>query len=234
LLGTLAAGAVVSVVGALHVSAATDVSGGRMRDSSIPQWSRYVEQETRERVAAALTAGLDDEKDQVRQAATDALSVVRHQAEGRILVTGPCRGNCVSADDTVGTFLWNLWAMRGLSSPDAETRQQALMKGGVFLRGTRTGTLALAEALMDTDPGVRTWAAIRLDSVQSAEMVSSWIWLLNDADGSLRERATISLGVIGDALAVDPLTSTLLNDESPIVRRGAARALGYIAAGSGE
>ena len=236
--GTLRAGLVASagvlVLGALHVSATTETTASRVRDYSIPEWSRNVEQDTRERVAGALTAALNDENEQVRQAASDALDVIRQQPDGRIVVTSPCRGNCVVADDTVWTVLWNLWISRGLSSPDAAIRQRTLMNGGLFFRGTKSGAQTLAGVLMDRDPGVRMWAAIRLDSVRSVETVPAWISLLNDADASLRERAAISLGVVGDPLAVDPLSSTLLNDADPVVRRQAARGLGFIASGGGD
>ena len=68
------------------------------------------------------------------------------------------------------------------------------------------------------------------DSVVFPPAVPGWIVLLGDSDESLRERAAISLGAIGDPSAIDPLTSTL-NDASPDVRRQAARSLGLIAAG---
>ncbi len=72
---------------------------------------------------------------------------------------------------------------------------------------------------------------MHLDSVVFPPAVPGWIVLLGDSDQSLRERAAISLGAIGDPSAIDPLTSTMLNDASPDVRRQAARSLGLIAAG---
>jgi len=237
LMGILGAIAAVLAFGALRLSATTDATGARPRDDSIPEWSRYVEQSTRERIAGALTAVLNDGDEEVRLTASNALDRISEQPEGRILVASPCRGNCNASEDavyTVWSSLWNLWATRGLSSPDAEIRKQTVMKDGVFLRGSRSGVQALTQALLDSDRGVRTWAAIRLDSVPSPDTMTGWISLLNDADPSLRERAAISLGVVGDPLAVDSLTSTLLNDADSVVRRQAAKALGLIASGGGD
>src|SRR6185436_15354886 len=85
-IGILAAGAAVLAFGALRLSASIEATAARARDYSIPEWSRYVEQSTRERVAGALTAALNDENAEVRLTASDALDRIREQPEGRILV----------------------------------------------------------------------------------------------------------------------------------------------------
>jgi HEAT repeat protein len=108
-------------------------------------------------------------------------------------------------------------------------RRQAVTK---LWRESETGAETLAELLRDPDPQIRRLAAIRLDSVTFPPAVPAWIDLLADQDDSLRERAAISLGAIGDPAAVDGLTSVLLNDSNPDVRRQAARSLGLIAAGN--
>src|SRR5262249_9883027 len=77
-------------------------------------------------------------------------------------------------------------------------------------------------------------AAIRVDSTRSPETVTGWISLLGDADPSVRARAAISLGVVGDPRAVDPLTSTLVNDAASVVRRQAATELGVVVSGVGD
>ena len=87
---------------------------------------------------------------------------------------------------------------------------------------------------MDPDHDVRVWAAIRLDSVRAVAAVPGWLRLLSDADASLRERAAISLGVIGDPQAIAPLATTVFADPEPFVRRQAVRSLRFIAAGEDQ
>ena len=233
-LGILGATAAALALGVLRLSATVETQDVRPHDNSTLEWSRYVEQPTREQIAGALNAALNDQNEEVRVTVGDALERIRKQPDGRIRVTSPCRGNCNVSEDTLWSSLWNLWATRGLYSPNAEIRKRTLVNDGIFFRETRSGVQALTQMLQDEDRGVRTWAAIRLDSVRSPDTVTGWIALLDDADASLRERAAISLGVVGDPRAVDPLTSTLLNDAESVVRRHAARALGFIASGGGD
>lgn len=213
-----------------------------LRDYSMPrEWSRYVEPETRARVRSVLVAGQNDADEQVREEITRALAILEAQPNERLLVSGSCRANCVVEDWALEAVMMTQQAIwggslivdeAGLSSVDVEARRRAAMKGGAF-RFPR-GTAALANALMDTDHTVRMWAAIRLDSVRAVEAIPGWIWLLRDADASLRERAAISLGVIGDPHAVDPLTSTIFADPEPFVRSQAVRSLLFIAAGEDQ
>jgi beta-lactamase regulating signal transducer with metallopeptidase domain len=228
----LAMSVAVLLLGALQLSATNQSQGGAtelLRDYAIPQWSRYVEEATRDRVGAVLTVALDDENEQVRQEAGHVLDVLREQPPGPVVVTSPCRGNCI-IDDTPWTYWSNMWEARDFSNPDVEIRRDALRTSDI-LRVSTSGAAALAQALMDSDQHVRTWAAIKLDSVRSVEAMPAWISVLTDRDASLRERAAISLGAIGDPQAIEALTSTLLHDTEPPVRLQAARALGYIALG---
>jgi HEAT repeat protein len=119
-------------------------------------------------------------------------------------------------------------ALLELESRDPTVRQRGV---GRLTGRTESSAAVLAELLQDSDAQVRRLAAIQLDSVVFPPAVQGWIVMLGDWDDSLRERAAISLGAIGDPLAIDPLTSTMLNDASPHVRRQAARSLGLIAAG---
>ena len=114
-----------------------------------------------------------------------------------------------------------------LASEDVVVRREAVRK---VWGTTPGGAVALARALLELDREVRATAAIRLDSVQAAVAVPNWIVLLADHDPMLRERAAISLGVIGDPRAIDPLAATL-RDTEPAVRLQAVRALASIALG---
>jgi HEAT repeat protein len=104
---------------------------------------------------------------------------------------------------------------------------------GNLSRDSVPGGEALARALFDSDRLVRTLAARRLDSVFAEAAIPGWIALLRDHDPSLRERAAISLGVIGDPRAIAPLTA-LLQDPELAIRRQLVTALATIACGPSE
>jgi HEAT repeat protein len=118
-------------------------------------------------------------------------------------------------------------AVLQLASDDIEVRRAAV--GHVRPR-TQRGAAALTKALLDDDRVVRNGAAVRLDSVHAPIAVPNWIVLLGDTDPMLRERAAISLGVIGDPRAIDRLAEALRDPERP-VRFQATRALADIALG---
>lgn len=203
---------------------------GPGHDMAIREWTRLVDRETRQRIAGALAPGLNDADDSVRQTATEALAALPH-SDGPVLVTTPCRGNCVGSHDDMWESLMIMWLSSDLQSPDLEIRTRAVQR--LPLRSA-SGMRLLSDALMDREPRVRTLAAIKLDSVVSPAAVPGWLSLLTDADASLRERAAISLGVIGDPNAIDALTATMINDAEPVVRQQAARSLGLIASGGGD
>jgi len=90
---------------------------------------------------------------------------------------------------------------------------------------------ALCEALKDSDPDVRRWAATALEWIGSdaGQAVPDLIDALNDSEGPVREWAAKALGSIGlDAKpALAALTEALL-DEEPGVREAASGALDQI------
>jgi hypothetical protein len=236
--GTLRLSGAQNAANAPHVTGLRIDDAGRMDLSQI-QWTRPVEEETRRTVVGALTAALRDGDERVRAAAQQALDAIAQVPAGTVLVSSPCRGNCVGevGDPLVPSALAfsphsimfemrTKHALLELQSSDSAVRQR-----GVGRLMGRTESSAVAELLQDTDRRVRTLAAMHLDSVVFPPAVPGWIVLLGDSDESLRERAAISLGAIGNPSAIDPLTSTMLNDASPDVRRQAARSLGLIAAG---
>jgi beta-lactamase regulating signal transducer with metallopeptidase domain len=238
--GTLRLSGAQNAAIAPHVTGLRTGAAGRMDFSQI-EWTRPVEEETRRTVAGALTAALRDRDERVRAAAQQALDAIAQIPGGTVLVSSPCRGNCVGevGDPLVPSALAfsphsimfemrTKQALLELQSSDSAVRQRAV---GRLMGWTESSAVALAELLQDTDRRVRTLAAMHLDSVVFPPAVPGWIVLLGDSDESLRERAAISLGAIGDPSAIDPLTSTMLNDASPDVRRQAARSLGQIAAG---
>jgi beta-lactamase regulating signal transducer with metallopeptidase domain len=238
--GTLRLSGAQNAAIAPHVTGLRLDAAGRMDLSQI-QWTRPVEEETRRTVVGALTAALRDGDERVRAAAQEALDAIAQVPAGTVLVSSPCRGNCVGevGDPLVPSALAfsphsimfemrTKHALLELQSSDSAVRQRGV---GRLMGRTESSAVALAELLQDTDRRVRTLAAMHLDSVVFPPAVPGWIVLLGDSDESLRERAAISLGAIGDPSAIDPLTSTMLNDASPDVRRQAARSLRLIAAG---
>jgi hypothetical protein len=244
LIAAAATAVVVVTVGVLRLSGSqnggvaprvtglqTDAGSGRM-DFSQLQWTRSIDEETRRRVAGVLTAALRDGDGEVRDTAQQALGAIANVSAGTALVSSPCRGNCVVGDARMPSAVFfemqTKLALLELQSGDSALRRRGI---GRLMGRTESSAAALAELLQDADPQIRALAAIHLDSVVFPAALPGWIALLGDSDASLRERAAISLGAIGDPSAIDPLTSTLLNDASPDVRRQAARSLGLIAAG---
>jgi TonB family protein len=195
--------------------------------------TRVITAETRQRVRDALAAGLRDANEGVRSVAGTAIAAIQASGDAALRVETPCRANCVNWDQTLEPLqraIMNLSdesALVRLASDDVEGRRAAV--GQVWPR-TQRGAAALTRALLDEDRIVRNGAAIRLDSVHALMAVPNWLVLLGDTDPMLRERAAISLGVIGDGRAIDPLAEALRDPESA-VRYQAARALAFIALG---
>jgi len=229
-IGAVGAGALA--LGSLRLAAVPDAQAAvrRGHDRSIPSWSHYVEQESRDRVAEALAAGMNDENEAVRAESEQGLAVVRSLPAGRVLVTSPCVGNCVVPNDVAYPWWYVFHVAETFLSAESDPRRQAIKNGGLA-RVSESGAALLADALTDDDRELRTRAAIILDSVRAPVAVPGWTTLLVDDNPSLRERAAISLGAIGDPRGIDALTSTLLNDGEPVVRRQAVHALRLIAAG---
>lgn len=215
------------VLGVLRLSA-TEVGEP---DTSLPAWSRSVDEHTRAQVAGALTVALADADAGVRTAAETALASVSMQAQGPLVVTRRCRGNCLIADSA-----WTQWrndtVTSAMQSDDVAGAAELLREGAIF-PVTPSGVGALVEALGHRDPGVRQAAAMRLDSVRAPAAVPAWIVALEDANEAVRERAAISLGVIGDPGAIDALTQALVGDAAVAVRWQIVRSLAAIAMGDG-
>ena len=194
--------------------------------------TRVIAPDTRQRAKDALAAALRDGNDDVRSVAAAAIESIQASGDAPLRVETPCRGNCVNWDQmdalqqAIGRMGEEL-AITRLASDDVVVRRAAVDR--VWPR-TQRGAAALTKALVDDDRIVRNGAAIRLDSVHAPIAVSNWIVLLADIDPMLRERAAISLGVIGDARAIEPLGDAL-RDAEAAVRLQAARALASIALG---
>ncbi len=195
--------------------------------------TRVITTDTRQRVKDALAAALRDASDEVRSVASTAIESIQASGDAALRVETPCGGNCVNWDQTLDALQQSILRLRDesaiiqLASDDVEVRRAAV--GRVWPR-TQRGAAALTAALLDNDRIVRNGAAIRLDSVQAPIAVPNWIVLLGDTDPMLRERAAISLGVIGDFRAIDPLADALRDPEAA-VRLQAAKALAAIALG---
>ena len=240
---TVSVGMVVAV-GALRLSAArTESSTAGVMALHVMgpggpafKWMRDIDEPTRRRVASALDAAGRDSDAQVRSVAERALQTIREMPEGTVTISGQCRGNCLvgasSALPSLAEAIFETETKTALA--ELETRTAAARRHAVprLWSHSELGAETLAELLRDPDPQVRALAAIRLDSVIFPRAVPGWIDLLADENDSLRERAAISLGAIGDPAAVDALASALLNDRNADVRRQAARSLGMIATGS--
>jgi len=88
---------------------------------------------------------------------------------------------------------------------------------------------ALIDALMeDDDDLVRLGAAVSLSAFGSKKSREALIKALEDEDWRVRHAVVISLGKIADPCVAGPLAQVLKEDESPVVRAGAAEALGRI------
>ncbi len=236
--------AAVAAVGTLRLTAARTQS---FMPSTTPmqasgpgapafEWTREVDEETRRRVASALEAATNRDSDaQVRVVADRALKTIQSMPEGTVLVSSPCRGNCLLGSQDLpapAAVLFEVQTQMALFQ--LLSRVETARREAVTRLPPRFGTAleVLADLLRDPDPQVRRLAAVRLDSVTFPPAVPGWVALLVDDDDSLRERAAISLGAIGDPIAIDALASVLLNDPNSDVRRQAARSLGLIAAGN--
>ena len=227
----LAAFVGVAFVGGARLGAQPVI--GHMGDHGGGSITRVITVDTRQRAADALGAALRDSSTEVRGIASSAIASIQTLGDAPLRVEAPCGGNCVTWVD-LPLIEWLEERLRSwfegpadLASDDVELRRAAV--GRVWPR-TQRGAAALTKALLDDDRIVRNGAAIRLDSVHAPVAVPNWIVLLGDVDPMLRERAGISLGVIGDARAIDPLAEALRDPEAA-VRLQAARALASIALG---
>jgi TonB family protein len=195
--------------------------------------TRSITADTRQRIADALAVALRDGSEEVRNVASSAIASIQTLGDAPQRVEAPCGGNCVNFEQTLDALQQKMMRLADesvimrLASDDLEVRRAAVDR--VWAR-TQRGAVALTKALLDDDRIVRNGAAIRLDSVHAPIAVPNWIVLLGDTDPMLRERAAITLGVIGDPRAIDPL-SEALRDPEIAVRLQAAKGLAAIALG---
>ena len=229
----MSAGAVVlALLGGVRVNAQPAMAA-HQGDHGGGVITRVITVDTRQRAADALAAALRDDDEATRSVASSAIAAIQASGDAPLRIETPCRGNCVNWDKIADALAKAMHGLRDevavmrLASDDVETRRAAV--GQVWPR-TQRGAAALTKALLDDDRIVRNGAAVRLDSVHAPVAVPNWIVLLGDTDPMLRERAAISLGVIGDPSAIDPLAEALRDPERP-VRLQATRALADIALG---
>jgi TonB family protein len=230
-----ASAVVLALLGGVRVNA-QPVLAGHQADNGGGVITRVITVEIRQRVKDALAAALRDGNSEVRGDASAAIEAIQAVGDAPLSVQAPCRGNCVNFDQVLEPLQQAIMRLRDesaiveMASDDVEVRRAAVSRAWAR---TQRGAAALARALLDDDRVVRNGAAIRLDSVHAPVAVPNWIVLLGDTDPMLRERAAISLGVIGDARAIDPLSEALRDPETPVrlqaVHALASIALGYIA-----
>jgi beta-lactamase regulating signal transducer with metallopeptidase domain len=222
----------LALLGGVRVNAQT-AAVGRQGDHGGGTIVRVITADTRQRVADALAAALRDDDEATRNVASSAIAAIQASGDAPLRIETPCRGNCVNWDTIADALAKAMQGLRDeaavlqLASDDIEVRRAAV--GHVWPR-TQRGAAALTKALLDDDRVVRNGAAVRLDSVHAPIAVPNWIVLLGDTDPMLRERAAISLGVIGDPRAIDRLAEALRDPERP-VRFQATKALADIALG---
>jgi len=81
---------------------------------------------------------------------------------------------------------------------------------------------------LERDDDIRIWVSRLIGKLGRPIMQKMIYTLINAAENTQRSAAAISLGIIGDPEAVDPLVNVVLNDTDDWVRRYAAEALGEI------
>jgi HEAT repeat protein len=118
--------------------------------------------------------------------------------------------------------------IKSLKSKDSLARSAAAENLGRLGPQAKFAIAGLAERLLDTDPKVRTKAALALGQIGSAA-VPELIIALRSPDKYVRREAVWALAKIGPeaASAVFALAKVLRDTDAP-VRKGAARALGQI------
>jgi len=152
------------------------------------------------KIAAALTAALKDEDNDVRQQALSTL----------------VRMGASLPPDVIASML---------KDKSSEVRQQAVSVLG-RQRDPKNLNL-LTEALKDSDAEVRQQAAFALGQLRDGRAVDPLVAALKDADPEVRQHAAHGLGMIRDPRAVDPLIAAL-KDSNAEVRQRAVFALGQI------
>jgi HEAT repeat protein/beta-lactamase regulating signal transducer with metallopeptidase domain len=199
-----------------------------------------VSDETRRRVADALMTALNDENEDVRERALQALAGMRDAraipglAKALSDMSADVRMAALNALAQFSTTEAVDAVLTAIKDPNADVRAHAVRHVSALV-GRRVLTdgkyVAVFLALLkDADPDVRVQAIAALGRLEQAEAVPALLPLLKDINSDVREQAAGALGDIGDPRAIDALTMAL-KDAEPDVRGEAARALGQIARG---
>lgn len=199
-----------------------------------------VTDETRRRVADALLTALNDENEDVREQALNALANMRDPRA----IPGLLRA---LRDTSVGVREQALNALAQFDTPEAtegiisalkdssaDVREHAARHVAVLSSRGRINdpkyVAILSGLLKDAAPDVRVQAIVALGRMRRQEAVPTLLPLLKDMNKDVREQTAVALGFIADPSAIDALTATL-KDADAEVREQAARALGSIARG---
>jgi len=223
------------------VFGSTGAAKGQAQSQSQSQGQdNAVSDETRRRVADALMTALNDENEDVRERALQALAGMRDAraipglAKALSDMSADVRMAALNALAQFSTTEAVDAVLTAVKDPNADVRAHAvrhvsaLVGRRVLTDGKYVGVFL--GLLKDADPDVRLQAIVALGRLEQAEAVPALLPLLKDMNKDVREQAAGALGDIGDPRAIDALTIAL-KDAEPDVRQEAARALGQIARG---
>jgi HEAT repeat protein len=159
----------------------------------------------------SLIKSLQDENQQVRLAAIEALGAIGHPASADPLISA-----LVNAPKT---------AKSGVAA-----ECQSIAEALAFIGSAATKPLTLALSSEDRD--ARRWAACALGMIKDPQAVDPLIQALEDSRSEVRKAAALALGQIGDGRALKALIKALTSRDLE-TRRAAAEALGYIGSEEG-
>jgi HEAT repeat protein len=183
-----------------------------------------------------LIAALDDEDEQVQQAAARALG-----NGGAASAVGPMKEwlgssdpkkRAVAADvlGDIGTTDATQVLVRSLGDTDAVVRQRAVKAlGKIGLRGNPNIVIAIIPRLEDEKADVRREAIEQLEQLGDRRAVIPLVAKFGDTSVDVKKAAVRAVGKLGDRSAV-PALVRLLADPDEGVRMGAAGALGSLGA----
>lgn len=182
---------------------------------------------------AALLGRLDDDNEEVRQAAAESLAELRDASAGAILVGGFASATNPWARSSILAALRNLRlpqayeiAVASLSDSLPSVRREAV---GVlaYLRDSRA-LPHLARSVQDSDTQVRRSAVGALGFAEDDSVLPALLGALKDSDWQIREEAAVTLGKVLIPAAAEGLIAVLANDSFWQVRLKAATSLGKL------
>jgi HEAT repeat protein/beta-lactamase regulating signal transducer with metallopeptidase domain len=198
-----------------------------------PQAADAVPDETRRRVADALSLALNDENERVREQAIQGLATMRDPRAVPALIKAlqsrdvRLRRIAVGSLSQFDTPEAAQGLVTALKDENADVRRQAIRALG--RRRDDKYADALVTAMRDENPDVRRQAVAALGrSGQSAAVVTALVQALKDSNADVRQRAAASLARTRSPEAVPGLIAAL-KDANPEVRQMSAVALGAIA-----